>query len=728
MEIFIDGFGAYNTRTRTTTGVYISFANIRSKYKYTREYIYTYMVIPPGVELKEALAPLVADLKELEEHGMEVAMFPDGKMIRLFGAPAYILSDHVQACQTIGHCGNNSLKNCRCCMVDKKDRCVFDKSIIEHDHTRNTAVSRAQRAQMRIRMGANPSAFAKSCIQRLYGLYVDPSVFDTVLDVHQMTMPCVGHALDIGICKRLVIALLDAVRECDYHIFRARLEGIEWPRGWSKVTLGMITKTGRLAQPMSSYRKIAMMATQLFNGLVPQELLDLTMGMVKLRGMIMQEGHSLQSVAETQAYGKSWIEKAMALHRSGRYPNLKLDVPNMHLVIEILVRFLPLTMDMRCTGTNRFEGHHKKVKFLCSKIKQVVGGAPELYALRQEGVDVAVRNLFEGARYGPGLRQRIGSGFLQLYANRQTPTWALFNGLDLSDKELSLIGDRVNVGDGGRGRVAIRVHEEKELQAIVDVYEAAANDDPAGSDNESEVHFEVKEGEEVVIQENWNALWNIRVPARGKDYKIPDAHEPTLRELFLLQKSIDEYYAEDHVVLRDIDPCTIQYRWKHGFEDSSKTRFMNGDFVAINERKERQYAQMMSSLEMTVRGKIYFFIFLRWFKRIRGSTLLPDRVLPPVVEEFKLNPRSFPITPRHLLHEVYIVHNCVRYCNREIPCADPLRCRCNKKCKHYQWCLVHKKYTCPESCKPHFQTIDKHHKDLHEYMVFDHEWNFQSIL
>jgi hypothetical protein len=835
LELFIDGFGSFTTRTRSTTGVYLSFANLRHSFKFNRKYIYTYMLIPPGIGLREALAPLVAELKALETSGLEVRMYPSGKRETIHGAVAYIMSDHDQACKTIKHAGNNALKNCRVCLVDKKDRSTYTIKILD-DHMRRTEdQSSSLRKYAESIYGANPTTAQASEFVRATGIYLQPSVFHSVLDVHQLTIPCVGHCFELGLGERLTRAMVLEVKESRFHILLKRLAAVEWPSEWAAVSISMITGKGKLSQPMSSSRKIAMATPSIFEGLVHPELINISMRLQKLRGMAVKYGHTQTTVLETQEYGRKWIEDALQLAQTGKY-KLKLDLPNMHLLIEILVRFLPMTMDMRSPMTNRMEAHHSTPKGLMKRTLNSTGGAPERFALRQSNIIVSFRSAMEGAGFGP---ERIGSGFAELLTSEkgQFKPHELFHGIDMSgemartqdtklpieleeddppsdeaavdasnpsdqEPEISSADEQVEIGQlieslndhdyksvernteedqkgggdedssesdgsdsGNEDGVGSWSNEENDLQdepfeACDDdssVYTPEASDecpetdtpDSTESEDEDEKDLNDCKVEEpdtkaggagrVVMQSEWEATYNVRIEVKGFVNKQVDRHTPNESELKQIQAAINEYYREHPVKLRNLSKSQLRFRWVRGFRlvDDRSASYGVNSYVAVNEVKERQYAQIRSCLEIEAQGYVYFFMFVRWFERIGESSLKPGRITPPLVREWPKNKIAKPITPRSLLNKVFVVHNCVRFCNRLSPqrvfesnCPSPLTCRCNRKCMLKPYCTLHNSSTCqPSVCGfVNFIYKDIHHPDIKEYMVFDLEWGFQNVL
>ncbi len=797
-ELFIDGFGSYTTRTRNTTGIYVSFANLRNEVKYTRKYIYTVSLIPKGVALADALVPLVEELQKLEDEGVEVEMYPTGERVRVHASIAYILSDHVQACSTIGHIGNNAIMNCRCCLVEKDDRCLFSKALLDHDMTRNEGVSAAQRRQMQWSLAGSKSKSQSKTINTEYGLYPESSPLSRILNVHGQIMPCVGHAIDLGLGERLVRSIIRNLTEDQVVVFKARLANIAWPRGWSAVTYAMLTKSGKLAQPMSTCRKMLMLAGYLLEGLVNPELIDLCMGLVKLRGMIMKRGHTDESVAATVTFGEKWIEDCLEVCTHEPY-KLKMDLPNMHLLIEILVRFLPMTKDMRCTMTNRFEAWHAFNKQRMSRMKSNFGSEPETFALRQGVINHGLKFGLEGGGWGPLLAYRAGAGFKELIAlsKARGKPFKLFETMDLTDKDVEKSKERelqtieedseekavVNEEDGRGGddlsQTADAMHfaSEDDVSDVAETDDSDVNSEVDGSDGDgygdgSEVDSDSGRNEEsgnetgsesgsesgrvsgddddravrvkgsLILQGDWRHTKCVRVQVEDHVNKSVDDHEPTKAEMKLLQQSINEYYPKYPVSLAELDPGTITYKWVTGFRENTRRDqvFMNGDDVATISDTGTQYGTIQRCLELTLAetDRVYFFIFIRWYKKSDESKLKPNRPSPPILKNWKDNSKSWPITPESLLHRVWIVHNCVRMCHKVDTtrgvmagtCPDPLSCICNSKCRPRPCCAIHPNGQCVDGECDQSDIVSKdcHNPELGEFLLFDSDWNFQDLL
>ena len=384
MELFLDNYGTYSTRNRSTTGVYISFSNIRLKHKFARQHVHTITLVPPGVPLKQALKPLFHELRVLARDGFEV-QYREGeevRTVRVKGAISGLPSDHFQACMNSNHLGSNAQRNCRMCMVTKNERTEYDTKILNWEYTRNNEHTTALLTQMIQQLGVNPSEEKKKEVRKFYGLYEAPSIFSELSDPFTLSIPCVGHCIELGILMRLLDAMLTQVRNSTQlsSIFDGRLFSFSYPRQWTAVKINLLTVRSKRQRPMHFIRKFALMSPLLFDGLVDPQLLKLVRSLLRLRSMIMNPSHSVGSIQTTQQTGRLWV--ALANAYTTLHSKVKLDVPNFHLLIEIMIRSLPVVRDMRIGMTTRFEAEHLLNKQLVKRVTLNRGAVPENFALQ----------------------------------------------------------------------------------------------------------------------------------------------------------------------------------------------------------------------------------------------------------------------------------------------------------------------------------------------------------
>ena len=266
VEIFVDAYGYLTTTTRSTCGVYISFSNIRTRFKHSGNYIRTHTLLPPGIVLADAMKPLKDELKELEQMGFEVPMYPDGKTIRVYGATSFLISDHPQACFNCSHLGNNEKKNCRMCTIDISKRSKCDIKLLDFEHTRREAQSDVIRTQLQDELGVNPpdSLVSKACTK--YGISNVLPPFHGIADSHQQSFVCIGHAIDVGLLRRLVNFMMTKVRPIHHEVLTIRLKHLELPRGWIPFGSHFLNFKGKFSQPIIAVRKLTYFTNCLFGG------------------------------------------------------------------------------------------------------------------------------------------------------------------------------------------------------------------------------------------------------------------------------------------------------------------------------------------------------------------------------------------------------------------------------------------------------------------------------
>jgi hypothetical protein len=246
----------------------------------------------------------------------------------------------------------------------------------------------------------------------------------------------------------------------------------------------------------------------------------------------------------------------------------------------------------------------------------------------------------------------------------------------------------------------------------------------------------------VIIQGDWRHTKCVRIQVKDQVNKVIDDHQPTKAELKLLQESINEYYPKYCISLGELDRDAITYKWVTGFREHARRNqvYMNGDDIATISDTGNQYGTIQRCLELSVKDTdhVYFFIFIRWFKKLEESKLKPGRPSPPVLVDWEDNHKSWPITPASISHRVWIVHNCVRLCHKVDTtrgvmagtCPDPLSCNCNSKCRLRPWCTIHTNGPCVDGeCRDSDLIVKDWHNDLlGEYHLYDTDWNFQDLL
>ena len=175
------------------------------------------------------------------------------------------------------------------------------------------------------------------------------------------------------------------------------------------MTINTLAVRGRRYRPMHFIIKFALLSPLLFDGLVDPQLLLLTKSLLILRSMIMNPSHSNNSIANTQHAGQLWIEIALRYCANNR--QLRLDVPNLHLLIETLIRSLPIVRNMRSALTTRHEAEHTFNKALVRKVSYNEEGCREAFALHARVFSKSLDFVFGGGKWGEELKHQLGDRF-----------------------------------------------------------------------------------------------------------------------------------------------------------------------------------------------------------------------------------------------------------------------------------------------------------------------------
>ncbi len=309
LDIFGDAFSGYTFRQRSTFGLYMSVLNIRKKHQ-SRKYIYPLMLLPPGIDLHEALARFRADMAQLEA-GVVMQVYPESGdqpvAVPVKAVIGILSGDHVQACANACHGGIACNMNCRMCFSTKEDRIEFDDSILEWKKTRREAQFEALKAQILLQAGNGATPARINRIRSLYGVTMDELPYGEFVDPFTQAFACVGHMIDLGLLSRLLAFMLKWIPPRMWPTFVARLESLEYPRGWVRLPPFRSKLTGRLSQPMKIVLKLSLFAPILLPGLVPDDVLDLTLSLVRLRAMLMRNDHTDQSIAAVSLMCKQHI-------------------------------------------------------------------------------------------------------------------------------------------------------------------------------------------------------------------------------------------------------------------------------------------------------------------------------------------------------------------------------------------------------------------------------------
>ncbi len=199
-------------------------------------------------------------------------------------------------------------------------------------------------------------------------------------------------------------------------------------------------------------------------------------------------------------------------------------------------------------------------------------------------------------------------------------------------------------------------------------------------------------------------------------------------ELSTLQSKISETYPELKVDLR---AGPARYFWVTGFRSGSQS-FEAGDDVAVNGPGEVWYGHLGDGIVVTVNNMRFFFMFVNWYaRRTRSSFGRPVPAGYTLLEKWTGNDAlNLPLVPTDIIERVLVFHYCVRSCSRDPPCARPLTCSCNVKCRVQAFCLDHQQVKCsvPRCNGRNVEHVDVHHKDVNEYLLLDSAAGFEADL
>jgi hypothetical protein len=277
--------------------VYLSFSNIRSKYKYDGKHIHTYLLIPHGVDIYEALEPLRKELHDIEERGFEIVQH-DGTRVRVFGCVSLEVADHPQACQNCALMRGSPDKNCRMCYVERKNCAVISHHLLDHKMTRRSGKAEATRAQMELEMSVLKSKKDKKAVRSKYGDDVKKPLLGGLTDPHTQCLICVPHCLEIGTLLRLHNFALGEISAKHRDTFRHRLACLDdlLPRRWVKFGNSFVHFGGKFSQPMSTIVKFTFFAEYLYGGLVDGGVVECIWACFRVRHHLMKVGHTDETV------------------------------------------------------------------------------------------------------------------------------------------------------------------------------------------------------------------------------------------------------------------------------------------------------------------------------------------------------------------------------------------------------------------------------------------------
>ena len=301
IELFLDSFGVYSTRNTSVTGVYISFSNIRRQMKHFPDSIYTVMLIPPNVSLKEALQPIRSDLIKLQQ-GYKALKYEENKAteVEVKGAISALICDHPQACELSRHLGTAALMNCRMCWVNIKDKSRFSEKFFNHHYTRRRVQTDLVVRQMESILATKNTKAKTKELQKKSGIRCEICPLHGVeVDPHLQSFPDFDHFFDLGLCMRLFNFICESLSTEDEEKVHIRLKGIKMPRVWNSFALNLRSVSKKM-KPMTYIRKLCILGVYLFKGLIHDDIYKLLIRMIKLRGMLLQASQTDESVAKVR--------------------------------------------------------------------------------------------------------------------------------------------------------------------------------------------------------------------------------------------------------------------------------------------------------------------------------------------------------------------------------------------------------------------------------------------
>jgi hypothetical protein len=135
LEIFLDKYTSKSSRNRSTMAVYASYSNVCRVYKHFPDFTDVLMLLPPGVNLEEALTPLRRDIQELEK-GFNFRD-GDGKTKLIEGGISLLPADLVQVSQNCRHGGVASTYPCPQCYALQEDFQTADFNLNHQDNLKS---------------------------------------------------------------------------------------------------------------------------------------------------------------------------------------------------------------------------------------------------------------------------------------------------------------------------------------------------------------------------------------------------------------------------------------------------------------------------------------------------------------------------------------------------------------------------------------------------------------
>lgn len=223
LSIYIDAYKTKTSHNQSSEGVYMSILNT------SRREIFTLMVLPPGCDLHEALAPLRRDLIKLQK-GIYVYDVATQTIVNTRAYVAAFVADTIQADKTCRSLGNAGLVHGRTCSAKKRD--YADSKHDCNDYTCLRRLEQSNIVLLQQKEEVDQHGTSTADIQRHYGLKDKPFLFEGVqCDPHKQSFWDIDHLFWYGVSKLVFDLELDRLYPRHRHEVLARLQAFPWPAG-----------------------------------------------------------------------------------------------------------------------------------------------------------------------------------------------------------------------------------------------------------------------------------------------------------------------------------------------------------------------------------------------------------------------------------------------------------------------------------------------------------------
>ena len=246
------------------------------------------MLIPPHVALHEALEPLRLDLLKLQE-GVQLQQYMKGKAQKVLvkGLISCVIADHPQACELSRHLGVNANQNCRSCWTSKEERIKFTGSILDHSMARKKLQTDVVVFNIKRQLAKKFSVTKQKQLQKECGVRAMACPLEGVeYDPHVQCFPDVDHLIDLGLMNVYFDYVNSLMGEKEISIISTRYEYLSLPARWYRINLNLKSGSKKM-KPMSFMRKLGLLGSVLYRGLIDEDLETLLLKLLHLRGAIL---------------------------------------------------------------------------------------------------------------------------------------------------------------------------------------------------------------------------------------------------------------------------------------------------------------------------------------------------------------------------------------------------------------------------------------------------------